>query len=100
MLEKYGDDLRDHAIDDVELWKETQRKITKGSKTNYIYGIGSSDLESLVTGKSSAASCSSSTCESQHEVYLLNEVYCYYERNQSVAIIGLKIKFVAIIDKK
>ncbi|KAL4556953.1 hypothetical protein LXL04_035122 [Taraxacum kok-saghyz] len=63
LVEKYGDDLRDHAIDHVELWK-----ISKCSKTSYIYGIGSSDLEYVVTGKSSTASCSSSSCESQHEV--------------------------------
>ncbi|KAI3764758.1 hypothetical protein L2E82_14774 [Cichorium intybus] len=68
LLEKYGDDLHDQ-IDDAELWAKTQKEIRGASKNNYIYGVGSSDLGFVVTGKlSAAAGCSSSFCGSQHEV--------------------------------
>ncbi|CAH1440896.1 unnamed protein product [Lactuca virosa] len=69
LLEKYGDDLVDHPIDDAELWAKTQREISGASRSSYIYGVGSSDINSLFNGKSSVgAGCSSSSCGSQQEV--------------------------------
>ncbi|CAI9267634.1 unnamed protein product [Lactuca saligna] len=69
LLEKYGDDLVDHPIDDAELWAKTQREISGASRSSYIYGVGSSDINSLFNGKSSVgAGCSSSYCGSQQEV--------------------------------
>ncbi|CAH1434453.1 unnamed protein product [Lactuca virosa] len=54
-LEKYGDDLRDHPIDDAELWAKTQREISGASRSSYIYGIGSLGIDFLFNGKSSSA---------------------------------------------
>lgn len=84
MLEKYGDDLHDQ-IDDAELWAKTQKEIRGASKNNYIYGVGSSDLGFVVTGKlSAAAGCSSSFCGSQHEVYLFNIYIIYIIDNETL----------------
>ncbi|KAL4582426.1 hypothetical protein LXL04_006975 [Taraxacum kok-saghyz] len=50
LLEKYGEDPTQHIINDPDLWRESQLQ-RQGEKTNgRIYGIGTSDLDYLVTG--------------------------------------------------
>lgn len=52
LLEKYGGGI---LLDDVDIWLKTQADLCRSPRTRYIYGIGSSDLEYVVTGRSSAA---------------------------------------------
>ncbi|KAL8209063.1 hypothetical protein R6Q57_008475 [Mikania cordata] len=48
MIERYGEDVTQHPMGDVELWERTQG----GSK----FGIGSSDSDFVVTGTRSSSS--------------------------------------------
>ncbi|KAD4584569.1 hypothetical protein E3N88_22170 [Mikania micrantha] len=48
MLEKYGEDVTQHPVGDIELWERTQG----GSK----FGIGSSDSNFIITGTRSSSS--------------------------------------------
>ncbi|XP_052626008.1 uncharacterized protein LOC111908507 [Lactuca sativa] len=87
LLEKYGDDLVDHPIDDAELWAKTQREISGSSRSSYIYVVGSSDINSLFNGKPSVgAGCSSSYCGSQQEVYFLNKYIVYIIDKESTLL--------------
>ncbi|KAD6119167.1 hypothetical protein E3N88_10438 [Mikania micrantha] len=47
MLEKYGEDVTQHPVGDIELWERTQG----GSK----FGIGSSDSNFIITGAPSSS---------------------------------------------
>ncbi|KAD4982710.1 hypothetical protein E3N88_19381 [Mikania micrantha] len=61
MLERYGEDVTQHPVGDVELWERTQ-----GGKK---FGIGSSDSSFIITGTLSSSSGSTPT-------------YAEYQRSQ------------------
>ncbi|KAL4568970.1 hypothetical protein LXL04_024594 [Taraxacum kok-saghyz] len=50
LLEKYGEDPTHHIINDPDLWCESQLQRQGGKTNGRIYGIGTSDLDYLVTG--------------------------------------------------
>jgi len=67
MIEKYGEDIAKHPRDDPELWAYKQ-----GGSGKRTFGIGSSDLEFVMTGIPSSGSFSSYAKykQSQEEVCL------------------------------
>ncbi|KAM0017982.1 hypothetical protein Hdeb2414_s0027g00694091 [Helianthus debilis subsp. tardiflorus] len=62
MCEVYGPNYYEHP-DDPEVWA---RAIGQG-RTRWVYGIGSSDLEYLVTGTSSSSSDGSTPSQAEYQ---------------------------------
>ena len=53
MIEKFGRDLTQHPVGDVDVWVDAQRKRGK-RKASRIYGVGCSDPNFVITGTSSS----------------------------------------------
>ncbi|KAL4590372.1 hypothetical protein LXL04_003301 [Taraxacum kok-saghyz] len=66
LFEKYGEDPAQHMVNDPELWTQTQLRRQGGKQKGPMFGIGSSDLNYLVTGTYSSQSSSSSVAAADY----------------------------------
>ncbi|KAL4583616.1 hypothetical protein LXL04_008194 [Taraxacum kok-saghyz] len=66
LFEKYGEDPAQHMVNDPELWTQTQLLRQGGKQKGLMYGIGSSDIEYVVTGTYSSVSSSSSVAAADY----------------------------------
>ncbi|KAL4580035.1 hypothetical protein LXL04_016209 [Taraxacum kok-saghyz] len=65
-FENYGEDPAQHMVNDPELWTQTQLRRQGGKQKGPMFGIGSSDLNYLVTGTYSSESSSSSVAATDY----------------------------------
>ncbi|KAL4554581.1 hypothetical protein LXL04_037175 [Taraxacum kok-saghyz] len=66
LFEKYGEDPAQHMVNDPKLWTQTQLHRQGGKQKDPMYGIGSSDLNYVVTGTYSSVSSSNSVAAADY----------------------------------
>ncbi|KAL4578286.1 hypothetical protein LXL04_014407 [Taraxacum kok-saghyz] len=80
MIEKFGRDLTQHPVGDVDVWLDAQRKRGK-RKGSRIYGVGCSDPHFVITGTSSSGNAPTFAEfeQSQRRVQELEEIQAQLE---------------------